>query len=202
MADGVRAGQWSCCVIIPARFASTRYPGKPLARLRGAGGTERTLVERSWRAAAEALPNLPLFVATDDERIGRAVEEFGGQVIDTPADCRNGTERCAAALEVLGSHFETVINLQGDALLTPVHVLQALHRRMQEEPELPVATPAIPANSATLRHLLEDQRDGRVGGTTIIRDARGNALYFSKSVLPHGAEAAGVQVHLHLGVYA
>jgi 3-deoxy-manno-octulosonate cytidylyltransferase (CMP-KDO synthetase) len=202
MADVRQAGEGPCCIIIPARFASTRFPGKPLARLRGAGGTGRTLIERSWLAARAALPEVPLFVATDDERIASEVERFGGAVIDTPAGCRNGTERCAAALEMLGDRFETIINLQGDALLTPAHVLQALHRRMEAAPDLPVATPAIPANSDTLRHLLEDQREGRVGGTTIIRDAHGDALYFSKSVLPHGAEAAGVQVHLHLGVYA
>jgi 3-deoxy-manno-octulosonate cytidylyltransferase (CMP-KDO synthetase) len=192
----------STAVIIPARFGSTRYPGKPLARLRGGGGVERTLVEWTWRAARRAFADLPVHVATDDRRIAAEVERFGGRALLTSEDCRNGTERCAEAAEQLGDAAELVVNLQGDALLTPPAILQALHRRIAGDPSVEVTTPAIRAEGATLEHLLAEQRAGRVGGTTVVSNARGEALYFSKHLLPYGAERTGSPVHLHLGVYA
>jgi 3-deoxy-manno-octulosonate cytidylyltransferase (CMP-KDO synthetase) len=190
------------CIIIPARFASTRFPGKPLALLRGAGGVARPLIEWSWRAARRAFADLPIFVATDDHRIVAEVERFGAQALLTSPKCRNGTERCAEAAAQLGDQLSVVINLQGDALLTPPDILQALQCRMLTDSDVAVATPAIRAEGPTLAHLLEEQRAGRVGGTTVITNAVGDALYFSKHLLPHGAATAGSPVHLHLGVYA
>ena len=98
-------------VVVPARFASTRYPGKPLvptprSRTRGAAG---------GRAAPDGL----VYVATDDDRIRAAAEDFGAQVLMTPESCANGTERCAAALAQLPEDVEIVVNLQGDAPLPP-----------------------------------------------------------------------------------
>jgi 3-deoxy-manno-octulosonate cytidylyltransferase (CMP-KDO synthetase) len=192
----------SCCIIIPARFASTRYPGKPLARLRGAGGTERTLIEWTWRVA-QAVPGVSsILVATDDERIADEVARFGGRVAMTPAVCANGTERCAAALSTLPVRPDIIVNLQGDALLTPPNIIAALIRQTAEEPELPVATPAIVCTEAMVKHLLDDRAAGRVGGTTVVFNARADALYFSKNVIPYVPEGAFVPVHLHLGVYA
>ena len=192
----------STAVIIPARFASTRFPGKPLALLRGSGGIERTLVEWTWRAARRAFADLPVHVATDDRRIAAEVERFGGQALLTSEECRNGTERCAEAAEQLGEAAELVVNLQGDALLTPPAILQALHRCIAADERIEVTTPAIRAEGATLDHLLAEQRAGRVGGTTVVSSALGQALYFSKHLLPHGAERTGCPIYLHLGVYA
>lgn len=203
MADARRQdSQPSCCIIIPARFASTRYPGKPLARLRGAEGVERTLVEWTWRAAQAVTGVSSILVATDDERIAEEVERFGGQVVMTPADCANGTERCAAALSLLPFPPEIVINLQGDALLTPPNIVTALVRRMTQEPGFAVATPAIACTPVMAGHLLNDRAAGRVGGTTVVFNARGDALYFSKNVIPYVPEGVSFPVHLHLGVYA
>jgi 3-deoxy-manno-octulosonate cytidylyltransferase (CMP-KDO synthetase) len=191
------------CIIIPARFDSTRYPGKPLVRLRGAGGVERSLVEWTWRTARASAGSAPVMVATDDRRIADEVERFGGQVVMTPADCANGTERCAAALQELSDPAEIVVNLQGDAPLTPPTIIDRLVAAMREDPELPVATPALRATPETHRLLMDDQRAGRVGGTTLVFNAAGDALYFSKCVLPHTGSVTGdTPVHLHLGVYA
>lgn len=88
-------------ILIPARYASTRYPGKPLAVLNGADGP-KTLIQRSWEAASSALPADHVFICTDDDRIEAEAETFGAQVIRTSEDCRNGTERCAEAVQNAG----------------------------------------------------------------------------------------------------
>ncbi len=192
-------------IIVPARFASTRFPGKPLAALRGADGVARPLIERSWRAAM-AVPGIDrVVVATDDARIADAAHGFGADVVMTPDTCRNGTERCAAALDALGERPDLVINLQGDAPLTPPGLVSALLARMRAEPDLPVCTPALPCTPTMLAALVADQAEGRVGGTTVVFDRRQDALYFSKRVIPHVAadqiaQAPGM-VHLHAGLY-
>lgn len=192
-------------ILIPARFASVRYPGKPLATLRGADGTARSLIQRSWDAAQAIAGPDRVWVATDDARIADAVRAFGGQVVMTPASCRNGTERCAAALDVLGEIAPIVVNLQGDAPLTPGFVVADLVAALADAPEAAMTTPAVRCSASLYRHLVNDQAAGRVGGTTVVfgRDAR--ALYFSKRVIPHMPETradAHTHVHLHLGVYA
>lgn len=193
-------------IVIPARYASTRYPGKPLASLRGADGTARTLVERSW-LAAQAVPGIDrAVIATDDARIADHARAFGADVAMTPETCRNGTERCAAALEVLGEMPDIVINLQGDAPLTPAEYVSAIRERMIAAPDLAMCTPAVPCSPTMLAALVEDQAAGRVGGTTVVFNHRHEALYFSKRVIPYVAPdriaSASGTVHLHLGVYA
>ena len=102
-------------IIIPARYASSRYPGKPLAMIRGAGGVAKSLIERSWLAARAVAGVESVWVATDDERISDAARSFGADVLMTPESCRNGTERCAAAISELADPPEIIVNLQGDA---------------------------------------------------------------------------------------
>lgn len=192
-------------ILIPARFASSRYPGKPLAKLRGPDGVARSLIERSWLAALAVAPRERIWVATDDARIAQEVESFGGQVVLTPASCRNGTERCAAALDVLGEIAPVIVNLQGDAPLTPAFVVAALAAALGSDEAAAMATPALACSPSLYRHLVADQAAGRVGGTTVVGDAAGRALYFSKRVLPHlpaDAPQAHERVRLHLGVYA
>jgi 3-deoxy-manno-octulosonate cytidylyltransferase (CMP-KDO synthetase) len=192
-------------IFIPARFASTRYPGKPLAMLRGSDGEQRSLIERSWAAAVAVVPSERIWVATDDERIAEAVAKFGGQAVMTPESCRNGTERCAAALDVLGPVAPVIVNLQGDAPLTPAFVVRELVAALTLDPDAAMATPAVGCSASLYRHLVGDQAVGRVGGTTVVGDAGGRALYFSKRVIPHMPDNAvdpQLSVQLHLGVYA
>lgn len=192
-------------ILIPARYASVRYPGKPLALLRGADGTARSLIQRSWDAARAIAGTERVWVATDDARIADAVRDFGGQVVMTPSSCRNGTERCAAALEVLGDIAPIVVNLQGDAPLTPGFVVADLVAALAADPNAAMTTPAVRCSASLYRHLVTDQSAGRVGGTTVVFGRDRRALYFSKRVIPHIPESrddAHTHVHLHLGVYA
>lgn len=192
-------------IIIPARYASQRFPGKPLAMLRGADGTARSLIQRSWEAAQAIAGADRTFVATDDDRIADAVRDFGGQVVMTPAHCRNGTERCAAALDSLGEIAPIIVNLQGDAPLTPDFVVRDLVRALAHDEAAAVTTPAVRCSETLYHHLISDQAAGRVGGTTVAFSADRRALYFSKRVIPHVAEGqtdAHTHIHLHLGVYA
>ncbi|WP_404481417.1 manno-octulosonate cytidylyltransferase [Novosphingobium sp. BL-52-GroH] len=196
----------SFAIIIPARHASTRYPGKPLVPLVGATGEARTLIRRSWDCAMRVEGAVGVWVATDDERIAREVEGFGGQVVMTSASCANGTERCAQAIATLGPVADVVVNLQGDAPLSPPEVVGRLVARLDEDREALVATPGVRASRGVYIHLVEDQAQGRVGGTTVVIDRHGRALYFSKRVIPHLDAAASATafppVHLHLGLYA
>jgi len=200
--DGFRP---TAVIVVPARYASTRYPGKPLVLLRGAAGNSKPLIRRSWDAA-QTVPGIArVVIATDDDRIARTARDFGGEVAMTPESSRNGTERCAAALAAIGE-AEIIINLQGDAPLTPPGFVSALIDAMIGDPAIEVATPVLRVTPEIHRRLLADQRDGRVGGTTAAIGANGDALYFSKSVIPHVPEnAIGDQelpVFLHIGVYA
>lgn len=192
-------------VVIPARHASTRYPGKPLVSLTGATGEARTLVERTWRVAQELNGIDAVWVATDDDRIADAAQRFGADVVMTSPDCANGTERCADAIARLGIEPDVVVNLQGDAPLTPPWFVSALVDAMAE-PSVRVATPVLRCTPDIHARLLEDRAQGLVGGTTAVMDAQGRALYFSKEVVPFTGRAfAGdesVPVFHHVGVYA
>lgn len=195
----------AAAIIVPARYASTRYPGKPLVPLKGADGVSRPLIRRSWDAA-QAVPGAArVIVATDDNRIADVAAGFGAEVAMTPESCRNGTERCAAAVAAAGD-ADIIVNLQGDAPLTPPAFITALLYAMAADPSIEVATPALRVTPEIHRRLLTDQREGRVGGTTVAIGANGNGLYFSKSVIPHVADSAVgdpyLPVFLHIGVYA
>jgi len=196
----------SIVCIIPARYPSVRFPGKPLAVLTGADGTARTLIERSWRAAQEVGRFDAVHVATDDHRIAEAARGFGADVLMTSDTCRNGTERCAEALGALGEGVEMVVNLQGDAPLTPPWFLEALIDGLLADSQAALATPILACDGATLAALKDDRRAGRVGGTTAVCDSARRALYFSKEVIPYTSEAyaedAVTPVFHHVGVYA
>lgn len=196
----------SVLVAIPARYASTRYPGKPLVALTGATGQARTLIERSWRAAMSVSGVDRVVVATDDDRIRDAAEGFGAEVVMTSSDCRNGTERCAEAHTALGGGFDIVVNLQGDAPLTPPWFIEDLVAGLRGAPEAGVATPVLRCDGAALNGFLNDRRHGRVGGTTAVFAADRTALYFSKEVIPYTSDSyaddAPTPVFHHVGVYA
>jgi len=192
-------------ILIPARYQSTRYPGKPLVELRGGGGEAKPLILRSVEAARRVTGVSGVFVTTDDERIADACSAFGVGVIMTSPECRNGTERCAEALGQLHDP-DLVINFQGDALLTPPGFVEALIARMEQDGDALVATPAMRLKSDEVRALQAEDAAGRVGGTSVVTDNQGYALYFSKRLIPHlpaGALDRDMSpVRLHVGVYA
>jgi len=193
-------------IFIPARYQSSRFPGKPLTRLTGVGGVTKTLIQRSWEAAMAAQGVDAVYVVTDDSRIQAEAEGFGARVLMTSSQCRNGTERCAEALEMLKEPAGIVVNLQGDAPLTPPWYVENLIAAMRADPSVTVATPVLRSSPDHLRQLRKDRHAGRVGGTTAVCDTAMRALYFSKEVLPFIARDYGDEeetpVFHHVGVYA
>ena len=196
----------SVLLVIPARYASTRYPGKPLAELTGATGVGKSLIHRSWDAAKSVRVIDHVVVATDDDRIKVAAEAFGADVVMTSQTCRNGTERCAEAHDALGGGYDLVVNLQGDAPLTPHWFVEDLIVGLRSMPEADVATPVLLCDGQAHRSFLEDRAAGRVGGTTAVFTQDRRAMYFSKEVIPYTGQtypdASPTPVYHHVGVYA
>lgn len=171
--------------------------------LAGSTGESRSLIHRSWEAAS-AVPGVDaVFVLTDDDRIACAVRAFGGEVLMTSERPRNGTERCAEALELLEKPPEIVVNLQGDAPLTPPHYVEALVSAMND-PDVAMSTPVLRTDRAHLERLQADRKAGRVGATTAVFGRSGDALYFSKEIIPFYDKAPkdAVPVYHHVGCYA
>lgn len=196
----------SVVIVIPARFASSRYPGKPLVELVGADGKKQSLIERSWQAARQVSGVDRIIVATDDERIETAARAFGAEVMMTSSEWRNGTERCAEVAKRLGDEAEIIVNLQGDAPLTPAWFIEDLIKGLRDDTSAAIATPVLRCDGAALNGFLEDRKAGRVGGTTAVFDRNNHALYFSKEVIPFTPgrydDADNTPVFHHVGVYA
>ena len=194
----------SVLIAIPARYASTRYPGKPLVSLRGPDG-DKTLIRRSWEAAVAVRGVDRVVVATDDDRIRDHAEAFGAEVVMTSSTCQNGTERCAEVATLLPG-FDVVVNLQGDAPLTPAWFVEGLVAGLLADPEADIATPVLRCDGKAVEGFLADRRAGRVGGTTAVFGAGGRALYFSKEVIPYTGKTWAADeptpVFHHVGVYA
>ena len=183
--------------VIPARYGSTRFPGKPLAEVRG-----RSMIRRMVDTATASRGIDRILVATDDDRIAAHVDAFGGTAVMTDPECRNGTERVAHAIETLGLHSSRVINLQGDAVLTPPWVLEAVVDAMVEDPSAGIVTPAARLDASSRALLLEAKDNGEVGGTTVVVDREGYALYFSKAPIPFVRDVEGGAPTLrHIGLY-
>ncbi len=191
-------------IAIPARYASTRYPGKPLVSLKGPDG-DKTLIRRSWEAAMAVRGIDRVVVATDDQRIADHAQGFGAEVVMTSPDARNGTERCAEVAARLPG-FDVIVNLQGDAPLTPAWFVEDLVKGLAADPGAEIATPVLRCDGRAVSGFLADRRAGRVGGTTAVFGAGGRGLYFSKEVIPYtGRDYAPDEptpVFHHVGVYA
>ena len=191
----------SVLIVIPARYASSRYPGKPLVELCGATGVRKSLIERSWEAAMWVKGVDRVVVATDDDRIKTAAEGFGAEVVMTSEACRNGTERCADVIERIAEDYDIVANLQGDAPLTPPWFVEKLVTALETSPEAAVTTPILLCSPEALASFKEDRKNDRVGGTTVVFRKDLSAIYFSKEVLPFAPDNT-VPVYHHVGVYA
>jgi 3-deoxy-manno-octulosonate cytidylyltransferase (CMP-KDO synthetase) len=166
----------SIVAIIPARFASTRLPGKPLSDIHG-----KTLIERVHaRASAARLPDRVL-VATDDERIAAAVRGFGGEAVMTSPRHRTGTDRLAEAARTIEA--EIVVNVQGDEPLLDPAGVDAAVEALLGDPGLPMSTLSLPLGG------VEEMLAPSV--VKVVTDARGDALYFTRSPVPHVRDAGG-----------
>jgi 3-deoxy-manno-octulosonate cytidylyltransferase (CMP-KDO synthetase) len=187
----------SVIAVIPARYGSTRLPGKPLTTIAG-----RLMVERVWLSARNAEGVDRVVVATDDQRIVDAVEAFGGEAVMTDPNCRNGTERALDAVKCIQSDADTIINVQGDAALIPPWVIGDVAAAMREDAALQMATPAVRMPTETADRMREMKAKGIVGGTTVVFNKHMDALYFSKGVIPFQRHPeAGTPTHQHIGLY-
>ena len=193
-------------ILIPARYASTRYPGKPLATLRQKDGSEKTLIQMSWEAAGQIAGVDAVHVVTDDDRIRDHATGFGASVIMTSPQAENGTARCAEAVANGDVSADLIVNFQGDAPLTPPWFVEELIAAMKADPGAQMATPVLQCDPATYAMFVEDRQNGRVGGTTAVFGDDNRALYFSKEIVPYidpgKVPATDIPVYHHVGVYA
>lgn len=178
--------------IIPARYASTRFPGKPLAMLGG-----KTVIQRVYEQATAVLGEA--YVATDDERIYQAVEAFGGRAVMTRNDHRSGTDRIEEAAEKIQTNADVIINVQGDEPFIQASQIKTL-MRLFDDPTTQIGT--LGKRFDTM------EAAKNPNSPKIVCDRRGFALYFSRSVIPfvRGKEEATWIEHYpflkHLGIYA
>lgn len=170
---------------IPARYGSTRLPGKPLLPIAG-----RPMIEHVYTRVARARGLERVVVLTDDERIARAVEAFGGECEMTPADCASGTDRIAWAAR----HWSAaaVINIQGDEPLIDPEEISRIAEHLAANPEDPVVTLATPAAP-------EEMANPNAVKVVLARD--GSALYFSRSAVPYPRVEGGAAPLKHVGIY-
>jgi len=181
--------------IIPARFASTRFPGKPLAMLGG-----KTMIERVYNQVSMVLDRV--VVATDDDRILAAVESFGGKAVMTSTQHRSGTDRCQEAYLKNGGHEDVVINIQGDEPFIQPDQLRAIMACFEDE-GTDIATLVRPFDPSRTFSELENPNSPKV-----VLDNQMRARYFSRSVIPYvrGHEReqwpALTQYYTHVGMYA
>jgi len=155
--------------IIPARYASTRLPGKPLSDIHG-----KTLIQRVHERVRGATTLDRILVATDDERIAAAVRSFGGEVLLTSPHHPTGTDRLAEAARAINS--DIVVNVQGDEPMLDPAGIDATVRALTGDPELPMATLSLP--------LVDVEEMLSPSVVKVVTDASGNALYFSRSPIP------------------
>lgn len=181
--------------VIPARYASTRFPGKPLAIL-----GDRPIIQWVYERTAQSFEHL--CVATDDERIRQCVEQFGGVAVMTSSNHRSGTDRCAEALEKMGGDFDAVVNVQGDEPFIEQSQLETVKACLEDE-AANIATLVQPFSPDDTWETLSNPNSPKV----VVSDD-GYALYFSRSVIPflRGIEkedwTKNQQFFKHIGLYA
>ncbi|MDT0507095.1 manno-octulosonate cytidylyltransferase [Novosphingobium sp. MMS21-SN21R] len=191
-------------IVVPARFGSSRLPGKPLLKIAGV-----TLLERVVgiaRQAAALAGDCAVVVATDDVRIEAHASAFGADVVMTDSALDSGTTRAFAASRQFGNRPERIVNLQGDAPFIPPAIVAGLVATLREG-RADVATPVFQLDWPRLDRLRAHKITAPFSGTTCIRDAQGRALWFSKSILPAMRNEAALRespvspVWQHLGLY-
>lgn len=181
--------------IIPARYASTRFPAKPLAMLGG-----KTVIQRVYEQVAGVLDDA--YVATDDERIEAAVKAFGGKVVMTSVHHKSGTDRCYEAYTKIGAGFDVVVNIQGDEPFIQPSQLMAV-KACFEDPSTQIATLVKPFSGDDDFAILEN-----VNTPKVVVNKNMNALYFSRSIIPYQRNTKKKDwlknhtYYKHIGLYA
>jgi 3-deoxy-manno-octulosonate cytidylyltransferase (CMP-KDO synthetase) len=190
-------------IVIPARYGSTRFPGKPLTMIAG-----KTLLQHVCEAATKAaqqLSGVTVLVATDDDRIMQHAKDINVAAVLTPSSCATGTDRIYAALQTLNYKPRNVINLQGDAPLTPPAVIIALIQALEHND---VVTPVTQLSWQDLDRLRQSKLKHPFSGATVIVNPASQAIWFSKNIIPAIRNEAQLRdtnalspVFQHLGIY-
>ena len=172
--------------VIPARYGSTRFPGKVLAELCG-----KPMIQWVYEKAAASIAD-EVIIATDDPKVAKAVEGFGGRAVMTSPNHPSGTDRISEAVQ--GLDCGIIINVQGDEPLIPTSVIDGLIRKMQEDASIEMSTVAVPR----LRSEIENDPNK----VKVVFDERNFALYFSRSIVPYLREGGkDAKTYLHWGIY-
>ncbi|WP_213357686.1 3-deoxy-manno-octulosonate cytidylyltransferase [Chlamydiifrater phoenicopteri] len=174
--------------ILPARWGSSRFPGKPLAEIAG-----KSLIRRTYESISSSKKLDRVIVATDDKRIYDHVLEFGGQCVMTSESCSNGTERVGEAARLFCPEAEIIVNVQGDEPCMPSYVIDKMIEEMELRPEVQIVTPV------SVGHDEEEIFTERK--VKCVFDQNGRALYFSRSLIPSQFKVKA-DIYIHLGVYA
>jgi 3-deoxy-manno-octulosonate cytidylyltransferase (CMP-KDO synthetase) len=183
-------------IVIPARYASTRFAGKPLHPIAGI-----SMLERVWRIAKAVEGCSRVVIATEDTRILTHATSFGAEAVITPETCANGSERVFAAIQEARIDEDIILNLQGDALLTPPWVLESMIAVMENAPNADIVTPAVKLEDAALDEFRNHKRTTPASGATVVFDQDFNALYFSKAVIPFIRKEGAASIYRHIGLY-
>jgi 3-deoxy-manno-octulosonate cytidylyltransferase (CMP-KDO synthetase) len=183
--------------IIPSRYGSTRFPGKPLADIGG-----KPMIQRVYEQASKSMDEV--WVATDDQRIFEAVQGFGGHVVMTSYLHRSGTDRCAEALlkisELREKKFDVVINIQGDEPFMQPDQIELIMNGFKEDPATEIAT--------LIQPILKNEEIFKPDMVKVVLDKQANAIYFSRSPIPHqfGVDESkwieNYTFYGHIGLYA
>jgi len=188
-------------IIIPARYGSTRFPGKPLALLKGRAVLEH-VVDHAREAASDGTS---LHVATDDSRIADFCAQKNIPVLMTPLDLATGTDRCLHAARQLTTQPDFIINLQGDAPFTPPDFIKALLNQFQQDSSADMITPVTRLTWDELDALRDSKKTTPFSGTTAVLKENGRALWFSKNILPAIRKEERSEkyspVYRHIGLY-
>ncbi|MBJ7449873.1 MAG: 3-deoxy-manno-octulosonate cytidylyltransferase [Parachlamydiales bacterium] len=186
-------------IVIPARMASTRYPNKPMAKINGIA-----MIERVWRIGKSVKGASDVIIATDDLDLKAFAEGFGAKVIMTSSLCLTGTDRVAEIAERSDIKHTIYFSLQGDAVLTPPWVIEDVLQAMLKDQKIHIATPAVHLQGQALSDFVESKKGGSSSGTTVTFDKKGNAMYFSKALIPYFRDenSADRTVYRHIGLYA
>lgn len=175
-------------------MGSTRLPGKPLLKIH-----DIPLIERVWRIAKKSCADR-IIVATDDIKIHQQVQDFGGECLMTPTSCKTGTDRVAQVAKELNLSNAFYINLQGDALLTPPWVIDAMISAAKHSCA-DIITPARKLTDRALQAFLQHKKNSPSSGTCVVFDQNNKAMYFSKTIIPYHRDKQAPCLFKHIGLY-
>ena len=181
-------------IVIPARWASSRFPGKPLAKIKGI-----SMLERVWKIA-NLVEDTKTIVATDNKEIYSFCKSIGAECIMTSENCKTGSDRVREAVNLLSSNEEIIFSFQGDAVLLPPWVVSEIIEEMQNDKSVKICTPAVELSGSILNEFIKKKNMGSSTGTTVTFNSQRDALYFSKSLIPYSRSGVS-PVYRHIGLY-